>query len=334
MNDQGPKQADMNEEQIASLLQSVGERPKPDPAAMARARLEVREAWRESVQDSFSQRSPWRYVAAAASVVLALGFAFMLSQQFPSEQSLPLAQLVPGHGPVEYRANSDESETAWHLTQEEAEFAVGDSVRTTEKSYGALTLADGAQLRMDRDTQLNFMADGELFLQRGAVYVEAPGESTVTIYSDRGVARDIGTRFEVRLVDQGWRIQVREGKVIVEDEVAGSAVADTGVRLLAVNQGFAREPVSSSDDSWSWTHAAQLAMTIEGQTLSAYVDWWSRETGLTVQFQNPIDSAIAGQTLLHGSLDGLSMEEGFKAVTAGAGFQMVDQTPDEIILSR
>lgn len=334
MNSSRQNMSGMDEAQIAELLQKIGARPQPDAAAMARARAEVHGAWRESVAQTASRRQQWRYLAAAASVVLALAVALVLPGDPDREMTRKLAQSVVDGGTLEYQAAAAASGDTWMPVHERTMLAPGDTVRSAADGYGALALADGARLRLDRGTQLDLQAPGEIFLHRGAIYVEAPGASTLAVHTARGVARDIGTRFEVRLVDDGWRVQVREGRVVVNDRNTGSAVADAGESLLARDDGFAREIVSSTDSSWQWTHSAMPPMAIEGATLRAYLDWWSKESGLAVRFERPIDSTIAGQTQLHGSLDGLTIEQGFSAVTAGAGYRVVDRTAQQVMLTR
>jgi ferric-dicitrate binding protein FerR (iron transport regulator) len=222
----------------------------------------------------------------------------------------------------------------WASLAASRSLVIGDTVRTGDDSYGALAMATGAALRLDGGTELEMTGGDEIYLRRGAVYVEAPGAATLAIRTDHGLARDIGTRYEVRVGDNGWRVQVREGRVVMNDARAGAMTADAGERIVVQDAAFALEKVSSTDASWHWTHRAAPPMAIEGAVLSDYLAWWSRETGIAVRYQRPIDEAIAAQTQLHGSLDGLSLEDGFGAVTRGAGYRVVDRTTSQVMLAR
>jgi hypothetical protein len=176
--------------------------------------------------------------------------------------------------------------------------------------------------------------DGQLYLEAGAVYVDAPGAATLTVATRWGEARDIGTRYEVRLLADDWQVQVREGRVRMADSEAGNAVVGPGERLIARGDVFQRSNVPEFDSSWSWTHQALQVPAIEGESLVSYLRWWSAESGVTVHFASAIDEQLASQTILHGSLDGLGLEEGFLVTLSSAGYRAVDWTPGEVILGR
>lgn len=323
----------VDEAQIAAMLRQVGARPQPDAMVMAAAHAEVRRAWLAGVDASRRRRRRRLSLAAAAGFLLTLGVSLQLF--YPSDTvDRAVAQSLDVKAQLEFRRAGAVADDVWQSLAPGHKLLPGDGVRTSTHGYGSLALTSGVDLRMDRDTQLELLENDEVLLQRGAIYVEAPGPSTLAVRTVHGIARDIGTRFEVRLDDASWQVQVRDGKVIVEDRVAGEAIADAGERLRVSGRDFSREPVGRADASWRWTHAALRPMAIEGATLDAYLAWWAREMGLRVSFREPIDEAIAAQTRLHGSLEGLTLEQGLEAVVAGAGYRVVDRDSTEVILTR
>lgn len=331
MNDRRPQKSPLSEARIAALLERVGERPQPDEGAMERVREAVHDAWQSSLAARRARRRRWVGLAAAASVVLALGTGLLIGDAQPPGE-IHYAQALPG-GTMEWRSGA-RADGAWASLAASRTLVSGDTVRTGNDSYGVLAMSTGAALRLDAGTELEMTGGDEIYLRRGAVYVEAPGAATLAIRTDHGLARDIGTRYEVRVGDRGWRVQVREGRVVMNDALAGEVTADAGERIVAQDAAFARERVGSTDASWQWTHRAAPPMAIEGAVLNDYLVWWSRETGIAVRYQRPIDEAIAAQTQLHGSLEGLSLEDGFGAVTRGAGYRVVDRTASQVMLAR
>jgi ferric-dicitrate binding protein FerR (iron transport regulator) len=324
----------LGEEQIASLLRRVGPRPEPEEAALRRAREEVREAWQQSVASARFRRQRWRRFAGAAGVLLVLGMVFLSLQNPEPRQGIVLAHALVQDAGLELRGTVQDGPSEWHSIDGADALRAGDLLRTRPGAYGALVMNSGATLRLDRDSLLELHDGNEVFLHRGAVYVDAPGASSLAIATQRGVARDIGTRYEVRLGDKGWKIQVREGLVAIEDRQAGNVTAEAGERLEIELQGVSRTQVSPTDESWQWTHAALPPLEIEGATLKAYLRWWSDETGYSVGFSRPIDEALAEQTELHGSLGEMSLDEGFAAVVAGAGYRVVDRNEQRVMLGR
>jgi hypothetical protein len=331
MNPKSSSPRRLDEAQIAALLEQVGARKQPPPEAMASARESVRAAWREQVQAHRDrQRGRWRGWAAAAGVLLALGFAFNVSQQGAD----------PGAGGVELaqRVNSVEVYSTatgqWRDAPERMALEPGDRLRSGPRGFAVINLPDGVTLRMDAASEFALFGDDHVHLDSGAVYVDASGAGTLRVDTALGSARDIGTRYEVRLLDADrWQVSVRDGTVVLSDDVRGEVQARAGERLIVADNRLHREAVGPADASWDWTHGALRPMAIEGRMLSAYLDWWSRESGVTVEYAKPISRSIAGQTRLHGDLSGLSLDGGFDAVIAGAGFRVVDRDEERVIVT-
>lgn len=319
----------LSEERIEAILTRVGPRPSPSPDAESAVKAEVYQAWQQSVSAQRQQHRQWSYMAAAASVMLTIAATFMVPWGPESEPGAAL--LVQRVNQLEYSPAGTDS---WETAPESAHFDSGDRLRLSEDSYAALTMNNGTQLRLDQSTELRFVSEDSVFLSRGALYADAAGESTLRVITAGGTAQDIGTRFEVRVGENGWQVQVREGRVVIDDERAGTAFADAGERLIAVDDNFVKEAVSPTDESWAWAQAAIRPIAIEGALLEDYLHWWTRESGVVVNFNSAIDQAIAGQTRLHGSLDGLSLEDGLRVVLSSSGYHVVDDRSDQVTVGR
>ncbi len=104
--------------------------------------------------------------------------------------------------------------------------------------------------------------------------------------------------------------------------------------MIAADNTVRQEAVEKTDPSWSWTHQVKEPFQLEGATLARYLAWWSSETGKSTNFQSKADATTASELVLHGSLDGLSLEAGLTAVLASSGFHVVDSTENQVIFAR
>ncbi len=330
MNDEQHTSTETGEAEIARLLARVGTRPEPAPEAMQIAREAALDAWKDTLAERRRERNRWAMIGMAASLVLSLGFAWQLLIKAPQSES-QIYRLANVVADVDWQS---ESQTAWQPVVEATTLRAGDRLQSGPGSYAALTTDTGLSVRLDHDTLIELQADSTLRLHHGAVYIDAPGELSLAVLTPWGEARDIGTRYEVRVTGNDWQVQVRDGRVEMSDDEAGVAVVGAGERRRADGSRFISDSVSPADASWSWTHAAISPMVIEGKSLADYLAWWSLESGLAVSFAEPIDQAIAEQTVLHGSLDGISLEEGLLVTLESAGYAVVDRSEKGVILAR
>ena len=120
------------------------------------------------------------------------------------------------------------------------------AVRTERGGRATLRLANGVELRLDAGTEVRFPAAAAVALDRGGIFVDtgaAGAERRVEIRTSAGIARDVGTAFEVRMVADAMRVRVRDGLVNLE---SGGAIHQAGraVELIADQSGVARRPVA------------------------------------------------------------------------------------------
>ena len=122
-------------------------------------------------------------------------------------------------------------------------------------------------------------------LERGAIYLDSgastPGSFTVRTAS--GTIRDIGTRFEVRLLRQGFggqrdlhvplSIKVRHGAVQLE-RTGRIDRAPIGTELRVRAEGtVSTTPIDPFAADWAWTTEAAPTFIVENATLEAFLQW-------------------------------------------------------------
>ena len=320
--------SNISEAQIAEILQRVGPRGKPSEDVTASIKANVKTAWQEEVVTAANLQKRRRRMAIAASVAVIAGAGYFFNPE-PETVSVAAANQVIGN--VEYKIADSQK---WSALLSTTDLTVNTEVRVSNGSYASITLGNGMNLRIDQGTQLAITSPAEVFLQTGGLYAESEDESSVTITTPFGAARDIGTEFEVRVQPNQWRVQVREGLVAVEHQDS-KQIAKAGERLvIAQDQSTQRQTVSAADQSWHWTHQVHEPFNLEGASLSQYLSWWSDETGRRITFRNDSDGVAAGSTILHGSLGNVSVDDSLAIVLSTTRFQIVDSTPDQVILGK
>lgn len=198
---------------------------------------------------------------------------------------------------------------------------VGRDASTTAGSYAALRLPSGATLRMDEDSALHLEASDAVVLTKGAVYINAGGPASLEVRTRFGNVRDVGTKFEVRLMPSGVRVRVREGAVQVgRDGRVHDARAGDELALDAAGAAT-RQAIPASDDVWAWTTAPGPVFKIEGRSLREFLDWVARENRWELRFADVAVEEKANTTTLHGSIQGLSAQQALSAVVPVSGLE-------------
>jgi ferric-dicitrate binding protein FerR (iron transport regulator) len=133
-------------------------------------------------------------------------------------------------------------------------------------------------------------------------------------------ARDIGTRFEVRLLDSGMRVRVRGGLVRLEHRGA-TYEATPGVELTATAGILQRRVAALHGPEWDWTLRVSPPFALEGRTLGSFLQWVEREGGWRPRFADPALERSSSSIVLHGSVEGLTPEEALAVVLPTCGLR-------------
>jgi FecR-like protein len=296
------------ENQTFRLLRLAGPRPRLPESEVAPLREEAREVFRRQARKSAVRR--WTMtaaagLAAAAILLLALGPILRLD---PSP-SLPIAQIERRAGEVTVSGSGA--------------LLPGTVVKTADGGRVAVRLPAGASVRIDGNSSVRFESGNTLTLERGALYADAgppraPHEG-IEIATAFGSVHDVGTQFEVRLLPEGLRVRVREGKVRIDHD-GEVHEAEAGNELLVQADGSSQNadvPLYGPD--WEWVQRTAPPFTIENASLADFLNWVSRETGLRWHLDDP--HGDPEQVILHGSIEGLTAEEALSVVLPGCGYR-------------
>jgi ferric-dicitrate binding protein FerR (iron transport regulator) len=231
-----------------------------------------------------------------------------------------------------------------------APLRLGSAFKTDPATRTALHLASGIELRLDVNSEIAFADTSTISLVRGALFADSgsaigPNRS-IDVRTPLGTVRDIGTRFEVRLIGdlpaeagshsdqlqtaslQPWlppsggrslRVRVRDGMVRLTTS-RGTENAGRGNELVASESGeIARAKAPLTGDEWDWVTLAATPFDLDGKTLADFLAWVTREGGWELRFENEALARSASTIVISGSVEGLTPQQALRAVLATCG---------------
>ncbi len=225
-------------------------------------------------------------------------------------------------GQVQLETDTDEART---ITEREP-IPLGAALHSGQ-GRASLRLAGGVIVRLDVESRLRFASATVLDLERGALYVDTgsgPHGGPIEVRTPLGTARDIGTRFAVRIVEADQTtllVRVRDGAVLTQQR-GRTYRTQAGQELALRRDGTAeRRVIPAYGSEWEWVLAASPGFAIEGRTLREFLDWVSRETGWQIRFADASLADSATKIVLHGSVGELRPDQAPFAVLPGAGLK-------------
>jgi ferric-dicitrate binding protein FerR (iron transport regulator) len=305
----------MNDTDIEQVLRSAGPREKP-PVAIERAVHDsLRAEWRALVAEVHRRRRRRTGFALAAGVLAAAVAVWVAAPRLTGPADV-VATLALATGEVRVRSGWF---GGWHAVVGGQALASGQTLQTGSAGRGVLTLPGGVSARMDHDTRILLTGGDQVVLERGALYVDAgPAPAApLDVVTPAGSLRHVGTQYEVRLLDPGVRLRVREGRV--EWRVTNGAVehSQAGEQLtISSDGGIARGATPLYGESWDWIAATTPAIDIEGLPLAEFLSWVARELGREVDYATGGVESEAASIVVHGSISGLTPLQALDAVLA------------------
>jgi FecR-like protein len=316
------------EEHVRQLLEMAGPRPAIPQEDLDAISAVARSAWRAQVRPRSASpvRRPLRTVLAlAASVLVAVGLAWWWASRAPRDPAgVPpmVARIELVTGQVQLETDTDEART---ITEREP-IHLGAALHSGQ-GRASLRLAGGVIVRLDVESRLRFASATVLDLERGALYVDTgsgPHGGPIEVRTPLGTARDIGTRFAVRIVEADQTtllVRVRDGAVLTEQR-GRTYRTQAGQELVLHHDGTAeRRGIPRYGAEWEWVLAASPGFAIEGRTLKEFLDWTSNETGWKIVLADPGLADSATKIVLHGSVGELRPDQAPFAVLPGAGLE-------------
>lgn len=317
---------------IGQIIGAAGHREAPPDDNYRQVLAAAETAWRNKTESRRRQRWMSTGLVAAAAAVATIAILSLQTPQ-PVAEYPAVIQKVIGTVTVQAQAGND-----WTLvTGNDQQIGHGSQIRTSGDSFAGLVLDNGLSLRIGQDTTVAIDAMRQISLATGTVYVDTgfagKHESFIEVVTPIGVARDLGTQFEVQYVADNLRVRVREGMVLVEQD---GVDFESGASEQLDLDGTGRAVISRidpDDEAWHWTQLVAPHPQINEQPLTVLLEWVARETGKRVEFDKPQVKTKVSRTILHGSVQNLPPMRALDVMLATTDMDYV-LLDDRVILIR
>ena len=247
------------------------------------------------------------YALAAAGAVLAIGAAaLIIALGRDTGPVIASAGIVQG----DVRIRPAGSDNWRQLGSNAAPLIAGTSLRATSSGRIALDLPAQASLRLDASTQVTLTAEREIELASGTIYMDsgaAAATAPITISTEFGAIQAIGAQVAVAVGEEALYVSVRSGDVeLVQDAQAipVAASAGEGLQVLA-GDSPRRMRIRTYGSDWTWVETLSSAPNVQGEPLTSFLGWVTRETGRPLRFDDSTTEARAATVTLDVDVEGL-----------------------------
>lgn len=301
---------------IARLLELAGQRTHAGSERRQRVFEASFGAWQQQVRGNQKRRLTRFSLALAASVVaaaVAMGVWLNLPQPVTPVQ---VAKVQRAEGAITV-AHTDGKR---HIINTNDRLTAGTLIETGLSGRASIVMSSGITLRLDHSTQLTFVAEDLLEVTQGRVYLDSHEiDRNLTLRTPFGETDHIGTQYELKVSNETLRLRVRQGQVALNATANRTVLA--GTELSLNRNGITDERrISTHGPLWQWAQDIAPNYEIEGQSLSAFLNWVSREGGYQLAFADDATERAARRVVLHGSIDGSGPREALASVLPTTGF--------------
>jgi len=308
-----PKSNKNNSIDVDVLLGKIDYRTQPDPKAAATSKAAVRSHWQQAVKLNKQRQRSYLW-AAAASLMLVSSIIFLNLNQQPVALDSEFLAAVEG---ISGQAQWQHNDGSWKKLQFNDSIKANTRIRTAHQSYLTLHLADQSEIRIAANSE--FMAQANLIeLKYGQLYHDTDDAliaAPLTILTDQGSVQHIGTRYLVSSEQGEVKVAVRSGKVKITsavDDQSDQILENNQMASIKTNTPAEINTISAYDELWDWTFTAQAKFDLNNRSLYDFVNWYARQTGLNIEWQN-LESA-SKRVRLQGNINNMSPEQAIKTV--------------------
>lgn len=327
-------EAGLDEKALGALLSQATPRPLVPQEHWLKAHEAAQVAWQEQVRRRRQGRAAmglglaaaalfaWWMVGGSSSV-----WRFLQSFDKPVWDKTPIVEALAGldvvQGEVRWQPlDGPESVDGEPVRLQSGSRLHGRGWLTTHgASRAALRLAGGQSLRVDVNTHLRLEAPDAVWLEEGVVYVDSQSSASLEVRTRHGVARDIGTQFEVRVEGEELRLRVREGEVRLSRGKQEHAAVSGDELRLGSEGALQRGTLAPSSEAWSWSLAVAPPFALEGSSLDDFLEWVTRENGWQLRFASSTLEMEAATIELHGSLENVPLDQAAAMILATCGLE-------------
>lgn len=294
-----------SDEAFAELLGKAPPRSVPPATDEALIREAVHAEW-QLVSGRHVRRRHITSFALAASVLLAVFATLNLLRDPVSDfRTQQMAMIEKQFGEINVNSRNVNA-------IEMAAIEGGAVVETGPASGLALGWHDGGSLRIDENTMVVFEAVNQIYLYYGRVYFDSEqgplssrptirGAVELSIRTDHGVLRHLGTQYMAQVGADALVISVRAGMVSIDGNVIARASA--GQQFAISASGSLSISDTNGIDDWEWVENATPAVNLNGRFVAEALEWVSRESGRTISYASEGAEMLAKQAQLRGDME-------------------------------
>jgi ferric-dicitrate binding protein FerR (iron transport regulator) len=295
---------------LSRLLAKAGRRTAPPSETREAVYVSALVAWQQALAQRRQQRH--RLLALAASLVAAIGVVwYAVSARAPA--------LVAATGTVDGR-----------------EIHVGEALSAGDKPGLVLRTAMGEQVRIDKGSVAQFVAQGRIRLSSGRIYVQSSDSRAegLVVETRLGSVTHVGTRYAIDLGNSQLRVNVRDGLVNIAFGETHSQVGG-GMRMVLDQSG--RQPelqrIASYGPLWAWSDRLTPALEIDGRRLSDVLLEIAFETGRRLEFADDVIRQACARIELRGPFLDMPATDRLFAVLITTGLEAVE-SGDRILIQQ
>ncbi len=294
-----------SDEAFAELLGKAPPRSVPPATDEALIREAVHAEW-QLVSGRHVRRRHITTFAMAASVLLAVFVSLNLLRDPVNDfRTQQMAMIEKQFGEIYVNSRNVNA-------IEMAAIEGGAVVKTGSASGLALGWHDGGSLRIDENTMVVFEAVNQIYLDYGRVYFDSEqgplssrpairGAVELSIRTDHGVLRHLGTQYMAQVGADALVISVRDGVVSIDGNVIARASA--GQQFAISASGSLSISDTNGIDDWEWVENATPAVNLNGRFVAEALEWVSRESGRTISYASDGAEMLAKQAQLRGDME-------------------------------
>lgn len=307
--------AEHDDSDIARVLRASGGRDEPSEDLKQQVYAAVRAEWHHTVTAGQRRRSQRLWLAAAASVAIVALLLWTGRSMFGTHSEI-VANVSRSVGTAQVREGDAGS---WLKIVSGQTLQGGEHIQTGADGRLSLALADGVSLRLDHDTSVTLVDADRIDVSAGAVYVDSgrpeSGVGRLKVGTPLGVVRHVGTQFEARILPNGTRVRVREGRVDVMPVQGATRTLQKGEEVVLSRAGIEeRGHIEPASDEWDWASNTAPDFDIDGRPVHELLIWAGREMGLQLVYASPESEAEARRAVLSGSVASLTPDDALAAV--------------------
>jgi len=324
----------MHDQDLERLLKSAGPRERPPAEVEHAVRTQLHAEWTAMLIANRGRRHRRGGYALAAGL-LAAAFGLWIAASGTGAPPAAIGTLAVATGEVRERAGWL---SGWRAMDGGDVVLAGRTLETGAGGRAAIALPGGVSVRIDSGSRVALAGPDALRLERGTLYVDSgPGQArlaSLRIETPAGSVRHVGTQYELRLLDTGVQLRVREGRVEFRSPDGAVEQGRSGEQLVIFGDGrVERASMPPNGPSWDWVAEAAPAIELEGMTLSRFLAWAGRELGREVSYEPALTEADLASVVVHGSTSGLTPGEALHAVLATTSFR-AEIAGDRIAIAR